>query len=105
PLSLVMLVIVWFLLTRVLFKAEITEIPGGRKLINEELSKLGRMNSGEVRVLVVFVLAAVSWITIPLAFEGLISDAGIAMVAALLLFLLPAGAARGVRLLDWDSAV
>ena len=105
PLSLVMLVIVWFLLTRILFKAEITEIPGGRKLINEELSKLGRMNSGEIRVLVIFVLAAASWITIPLAFEGLISDAGIAMVAALLLFLLPAGAARGVRLLDWDSAV
>lgn len=105
PLSLVMMVIVWFLLTRVLFKAEIKEIPGGRELIAEELSKLGRMSSGEVRVLVIFVLAAVSWITIPLAFKGLISDAGIAMVAAVLLFLLPAGAARGVRLLDWDSAV
>src|SRR5699024_4804810 len=31
--------------------------------------------------------------------------AGIAMAVALLLFLLPAGAARGVRLLDWESAV
>ncbi|NUL46848.1 DASS family sodium-coupled anion symporter [Cellulosimicrobium funkei] len=105
PLSAVMLVVVWFLLTRVLFKAEITEIPGGRELIHSELSKLGRMSSGEIRVLVVFVLAAVSWITIPLLFEDLISDAGIAMVAAVLLFLLPAGAARGVRLLDWESAV
>jgi solute carrier family 13 (sodium-dependent dicarboxylate transporter), member 2/3/5 len=105
PLSVVMMVLVWFLLTRVLFKAEIQEIPGGRQLISDELSKLGRMSSGEVRTLVIFVLAAVSWITIPLVFEGLISDAGIAMAAALLLFLLPAGAARGVRLLDWDSAV
>lgn len=105
PLSLVMMVIVWFLLTRVLFKAEITEIPGGRELISDELSKLGRMSSGEIRVLVVFVLAAASWIIVPLAFEGLISDAGIALLAALLLFLLPAGAARGVRLLDWESAV
>ncbi|HEY4614040.1 MAG TPA: DASS family sodium-coupled anion symporter [Citricoccus sp.] len=106
PLSLVMLVLVWFLLTRVLYRAEIQEIPGGRKLIANELSKLGKMSSGEMRVLGVFVLAAASWITIPLAFdEPIISDAGIAMVAALLLFLLPAGANRGVRLLDWESAV
>ncbi|MGW9551635.1 SLC13 family permease [Citricoccus zhacaiensis] len=105
PLSIVMMFIVWFLLTRVLFKAEIKEIPGGRELISDELSKLGRMSSGEIRVLAIFVLAAASWITIPLLFEDLISDAGIAMVAGLLLFLLPAGAARGVRLLDWESAV
>lgn len=105
PLSVVMMVVVWFLLTRVLFKAEIKEIPGGRELIHSELAKLGPMSSGEIRVLVIFVLAAASWITIPLVFEDLISDAGIAMVAALLLFLLPAGAARGVRLLDWESAV
>ncbi|MEW1979652.1 DASS family sodium-coupled anion symporter [Citricoccus sp. NPDC079358] len=105
PLSIVMMFIVWFLLTRVLFKAEIKEIPGGRELITNELSKLGRMSSGEIRVLAIFVLAAASWITIPLLFEDLISDAGIAMVAGLLLFLLPAGAARGVRLLDWESAV
>ncbi|MFC7400796.1 SLC13 family permease [Citricoccus sp. GCM10030269] len=105
PLSLVMMVIIWFLLTRVLFKAEIDEIPGGRQLITDELSKLGRMSSGEIRVLVIFVLAAASWIIMPLAFDGLISDAGIAMTATVLLFLLPAGAARGVRLIDWESAV
>ena len=105
PLSLVMLVIVWFLLTRVLFKAEIDEIPGGRELIRSEKAKLGPISSGEIRVLIIFVLAALSWIFIPLFFKGLISDAGIAMVVALLLFVLPAGAARGVRLLDWESAV
>ncbi|QCU79318.1 DASS family sodium-coupled anion symporter [Citricoccus sp. SGAir0253] len=105
PVALVMLVLVWFLLTRVLFPAEISEIPGGRALITSELSKLGPMSSGEVRVLVVFALAAISWITVPLLFDGVISDAGIAVSAALLLFLLPAGARRGVRLIDWDSAV
>ena len=34
-----------------------------------------------------------------------VSDAGIAIIAGVLLFLIPAGARRGVRLLDWDTAV
>ncbi len=106
PLAVVFLVICWFLLTKVLFKPEISEIPGGRALMNEELAKLGPMSSGEKRVLALFVLAAVSWVAIPLIFdEPFISDAGIAMVVGLLLFLSPSGSGRGVRLLDWDSAV
>lgn len=106
PLAAVFLVICWFLLTKVLFKPEISEIPGGRDLMNEELAKLGPMSSGEKRVLALFVLAAASWVTIPLIFdEPFISDAGIAMVVGLLLFLSPSGSGRGVRLLDWESAV
>ncbi|MFB9730879.1 SLC13 family permease [Ornithinimicrobium kibberense] len=106
PLAVVFLVIAWFLLTKVLFKPEIDEIPGGRTLMDEEVAKLGRMSQGEIRVLALFVLAALAWVTVPLIWEEPpISDAGIAMAVALLLFLLPAGAARGVRLLDWESAV
>ncbi|HLT84503.1 MAG TPA: DASS family sodium-coupled anion symporter [Phototrophicaceae bacterium] len=106
PLAVVFLAITWFLLTKVLFKPEIREIPGGRDLMDEELAKLGPMSSGEKRVLALFVLAAVSWVAIPLIFdEPFISDAGIAMAVGLLLFLCPSGSARGVRLLDWDSAV
>lgn len=106
PLAVVMLAICWFLLTKVLFKPEITEIPGGKELIQDELDKLGAMSSGEKRVLAIFVLAAFSWVFVPMIFDTPpISDAGIAMVVGLLLFFCPAGAARGVRLLDWDSAV
>ncbi|MGC5583440.1 SLC13 family permease [Ornithinimicrobium sp. W1665] len=106
PLAVIFLVICWFLLTKVLFKPEIDEIPGGRKLMDEEVAKLGGMSQGEIRVLGLFILAALAWVTVPLIWdEPPISDAGIAMAVALLLFLLPAGAARGVRLLDWESAV
>ncbi|OLT22180.1 carboxylate transporter [Ornithinimicrobium sp. CNJ-824] len=106
PLAVVFLVIAWFLLTKVIFKPEIDEIPGGRELMDEEVAKLGGMSQGEIRVLALFVLAALAWVTVPLIWEEPpISDAGIAMAVALLLFLLPAGAARGVRLLDWESAV
>ncbi|MCP3426625.1 DASS family sodium-coupled anion symporter [Rothia sp. AR01] len=106
PLAVVGLFVCWFVLTKVLFKPEIEEIPGGRQLIDDELAKLGPMSQGEIRVLVIFVLAAVSWITVPLAFEEPpITDAGIAMAVGALLFLLPAGAEKGVRLLDWETAV
>ena len=106
PLSAVMLVVAWFLLTKVLFRPEIDEIPGGRKLISQELEKLGPMSTGEKLVLAIFALAALSWVFVPIVFDSPpISDAGIAMVVGLLLFLLPAGARRGVRLLDWESAV
>ena len=111
PIAVVFLLIAWLLLTKVLFKPEIREIPGGAELIREERRKLGRISSGEVRVLAVFVLAALSWVFIPLIWQFMdagdppIGDAGIAMVIALALFVLPAGAARGVRLLDWEAAV
>lgn len=105
PLSVVMMAIAWFLLVKVMFKPEIDKIPGGRELIREELSKLGPMSTGEKLVLAMFVLAAVSWISLPLIFEEPpISDEGIAMVVGLLLFLIPGGANRGVRLLDWETA-
>ena len=111
PIAVVFLLIAWLLLTKVIFKPEIPEIPGAAELILEERRGLGKISSGEVRVLSVFVLAALSWVFIPLiwqiagAGDPPIGDAGIAMVVALLLFVLPAGAARGVRLLDWDAAV
>ncbi|MFC7374502.1 SLC13 family permease [Brachybacterium sp. GCM10030268] len=111
PLALVFMAIAWVLLTKVIFRPEITEIPGGAELIRDERRKLGSISSGEVRVLTIFVLAALSWVFVPLIWRLVsegdppISDAGIAMLVALLLFLLPAGAARGVRLLDWEAAV
>ena len=106
PIAIVFLLICWWLLTKVLYKPEISKIPGGRDLMTREIRKLGHMSQGEIRVLGMFLLAAVSWVSIPLIWPDNtpISDAGIAMTIAILLFVLPAGAARGVRLLDWDTA-
>ncbi|MEE4023089.1 DASS family sodium-coupled anion symporter [Gordonia sp. PKS22-38] len=107
PLAVVFLLIAWFLLTHVLFKPEIDDIPGGRRLIRGELEALGPMSQGEIRVAAIFALAATSWIAVPLIWDEdpPISDTGIAMTAAVLLFLLPSGVKPGVRLLDWETAV
>ena len=108
PLSVIVLFVCWFLLTKVLFKPEIKEIPGGKKLIANEYAKLGAMSSGELRVLIIFIAAALAWIFVPIIWSKSppITDAGIAVAVGLLLFALPAGgtANKGVRLIDWETA-
>lgn len=98
---------VW--LTRVAFPVHGRELPGGRELLDREARALGAASPAERRIAVVFALTALSWIARPLlvrhvpALSGL-TDAGIAMSAALLLFLLPSGEGSGRRLLDWRKA-
>jgi len=112
PLSILLMVGAWFILTKVMFKPEIKNIPGGAEMIRTEWDKLGPMSMGERSVLIAFIVAAVSWISVPLVSEyvfGLeepvISDSGIAMIIGVALFILPGGAKQGVRLLDWDTAL
>lgn len=111
PLSIAFLTITWFLLTKVLYPPEIPQIPGGDALIAEEIAKLGPASSGEKRVTAIFALAVASWVFLPLVSRTVfeadppISDAGIAVTIALLLFIMPAGRIGGPRLMDWETAV
>jgi sodium-dependent dicarboxylate transporter 2/3/5 len=111
PLVAVLLPATWLLLTRVLFALPSEPVEGGRALFRRELAALGPLDRGEVITLVVFVLACALWVTRPLLvelellgarpFAGL-RDAGIAMLAAVVLFVAPADRDRAV--LDWDTA-
>lgn len=108
PLAVTFLAIGWFLLTYVLFPPEISEIPGGKKLIRSELKKLGPMGSGELLVGILFVAAAILWVFLPffLKFFGIQIkgiDTIIGMGISLLLFIIPADPKRGVRLMNWES--
>lgn len=105
PLAVVLLVICWLVLTRWVFPPEMDDLPGGRRLFDEEIQRLGAFSGAEKKVLAVFLAAAVAWVAVPLLQDDpVISDAGIALVVALALFLLPSGTGRGVRLLDWEYA-
>ncbi len=108
PLAVVFLLLGWFLLTFVLFKPEIDEIPGGRALIRNELHKLGKMSTGELLVAILFATAAVLWIFLPfvlqsqgITIKGI--DTIVGMGIALLLFIIPADAKNGVRLINWET--
>jgi len=114
PLVIVFLPLAWLLLTRVLYPIRIERIEGGAGLVADSLRELGAMGRGERIVLAVFLGAASLWVTRPLL-VGLevfgarplagLSDAGIAMGAALLLFVAPAERAPRRFVLDWDTAV
>jgi len=104
PLSLVLLVIVWFVLTRIAFRCP-PNLRLDPEIIQREKRSLGPVAHEEKMVLIVFSLTALLWIfrkdlpiggfTIPgwsgwLPFGSLIDDGTIAITMALLLFLIPA---------------
>jgi solute carrier family 13 (sodium-dependent dicarboxylate transporter), member 2/3/5 len=108
PLTIVALPIVWIMLTRVVFPIQIKTIPGGRERIRGELTKLGPVSPAERRVAIVFTLTALAWVTRPLlgSFIPGLNDTSIAIAAALVLFMMPAGGnGNGGRfILDWETA-
>ena len=108
PLALVFLPIVWLLLTRVLFPIRLRRLEGGQALIERQLQDLGRPRVGEWVVAVVFLLTAVAWIGRPLWQRLLpgaqLSDAGIAMLAGVSLFVLPVDLGERRFALDWETA-
>ena len=114
PFTLVFLPLAWLMITRVLFPARLGEVAGGREMIAAEYAKLGPLGHGEKVTLSVFAGAAFLWIfgsllrDITVAgiqpLKGL-TDSGVAMLAALALFLLPVDRAKGIRAMNWDTAV
>ncbi|HUT40107.1 MAG TPA: SLC13 family permease [Gammaproteobacteria bacterium] len=108
PLSLVMLAITWFYLTRVVFRSETGPLPGGRAFIRDQLERLGPMSRQEKQVAAVFLAVAVLWVVRgiyqPDALRQ-VEDSTIAIAGALLLFMIPVDLKRGEFLLDWKTAV
>ena len=108
PLSLVMLAITWFYLTRIMFRSEVASLPGGRQLIQEQLKQLGPMSRPEKYVAAVFTTVALLWVLRGVyqpAALAMVKDSTIAIAGALLLFLIPVNLKKGEFLLDWKTAV
>ena len=108
PLVLVMLPLAWLVLTRLTFR-----IPGHASeqtasVIEAKLKALAPITRPERMLAGLMLLVAAAWIFRPLLAEALpwlrLSDAGIAMTGALMLFLLPADLKRGHFLLSWKEA-
>lgn len=106
PVTVVMLAVTWFFMNYVVFKHNMKELPGGREIISNELEKLGKVQIEEKWVLTVFSFAALMWILRGFFFEDfafteLLGDGSIAMIAAVLLFLIPTKR-KSKRILDWS---
>jgi sodium-dependent dicarboxylate transporter 2/3/5 len=114
PLVIVFLPIVWLLLTRVIFRISDSTEDGEAACTVYRHEELGPMNPGEKITLVVFALTALCWSFRPLLmkagfaghrpFAGL-TDTGIAIIAALLLFVIPVDIRKHSFVMNWRTAV
>ncbi len=109
PLSIIMLPCSWLILTKLIFKVEFQTSQETKDLLTNMKEELGRFDGAEFKVFIVFVLTALSWMlrTVLDDIKGLegLSDAGIAMISALFLFLLPSGdKEKKGALLEWKDA-
>ncbi|MHC4447246.1 MAG: SLC13 family permease [Planctomycetota bacterium] len=118
PLVAVFLPITWFLLTRVLYPVPRGRIEGARVLIQEEYERLGPVKTGERATFIVFTMTAACWMIRPILAKGLgtppdyvlaplvpgLSDAGIVVVAALVLFVIPVERQTPTFVMNWETA-
>jgi len=102
PLVVVGVFLTHAILARACLKDRKLEVAGLREEVRGELAKLGGWSRGEVLVAAVFSLTAVLWMAQPLLKPWLpgVSDAGIAMTAAVALFLIPVNWRRGEFILS-----
>lgn len=118
PCVLLLLPLCWLLLVRVLFPSDARLEHSAAATLDQRRAALGPLRGGELATLTIFFLAAFAWVTrqpkdiagvrIPGLQDALpgLSEAGIGLAAALLLFALPARDERGERrpLLTWKEA-
>lgn len=110
PLAFVLLGAAWMLLTRPL----VSQASSGLTQSTESVSlvPLGPMSEQERRVLVIFVVTALAWITRKEPFGGwsgllgvsTLGDDTVALAAALAFFVVPVSRGASEKLLDWKTA-
>jgi sodium-dependent dicarboxylate transporter 2/3/5 len=103
PLAIVMMIIAWFVLTKIIFKSD-KNLVLNKAIVKEEKIKLGNMTAEEKSVLVVFALTSFLWVfrsdidlgtlKIPgwsnlFSSASFIDDSTVAVTMALILFLIP----------------
>ncbi len=119
PLTLVFLPLTWFYLTRYAFRVTLPDLPGGKEVILSKKKSLGPMSKGERYTFVIFLGAILGWIfrkniemgsfTFPgwsnlLGIEKQVNDSTVAILAALLLFMIPTDLKKREFVLDWATA-
>jgi sodium-dependent dicarboxylate transporter 2/3/5 len=108
PLILILLPIAWLLVCAPLFRKPSTASAAVAEVVRGALRELGPISKPEIRVGVIFGFVALAWMFrlqlnewSPLAKLG---DTSIAVIGALLLFLVPSGRKSGEKLIDWPRA-
>lgn len=108
PMLLILLPLSWLILTRLVFRVDSQPSLQAARVIEQSLAELEPVSRAERLVGGLLLLVAACWIFRPLLmslFPWLhLSDAGIAMTGAMLMFLLPINLKEGRFVLSWKEA-
>tara|TARA_B100001113_G_scaffold304200_1_gene264406 strand:+ start:547 stop:1731 length:1185 start_codon:yes stop_codon:yes gene_type:complete len=104
PISAIILVVGWWLLTHIIFPIKISGNEDTRNSLQKMYLDLGKISVDERRVLLIFIFTAMAWMTRDFLdnfflFKGL-TDYGIAIIAALAVFITRSSAGSG--LIEWN---
>lgn len=107
PVVLVMVPIAWLTLTKIVFPFDANSVSGGEKVVDSELKKLGKTTTAEKRVLMIFGLMVILWVSA--SSENIkalgINNTTVAIGGGILMFLIPAGNKARDFLLDWETTL
>ncbi len=110
PLTIVLLFMLYWVMVKFLFPNGIKHSVEGKSYIKSELKSLGKLSAPEKRVLIVFAVTVILWITKDIinTIQKIVEldDTIIAMMGAISLFIIPSGnkkTTREERLLDWPD--
>lgn len=118
PFAVIFLLLAWLILIALFIPGK-SALKAETEIFRKEFSRLGRMSYEEKMVLILFVVLALLWLfradivlqsfTIPgwssaLPVPGFIDDGTVAMLIAMILFVLPSRSIKGERLMNWKTA-
>lgn len=106
PLVALLMIVSIFYITKIAYPMKVKNIKNGKQFVVDRKKELGKMSYEEKVVLGIFSLTAFMWMTRTFIWSDIIpglSDTMIAVVAAILLHLIPASGDSGERILDGDS--
>jgi sodium-dependent dicarboxylate transporter 2/3/5 len=107
PLAAIMLLSAWVVLTKFVFPTSFVTTNETKTHLKEMLTDLGPLTKDEIKISIIFALTALAWITRSVLdnydmFSGL-TDAGIAIISAILLFIIPSSTHKD-ELLNWEKS-
>jgi len=105
PVSVCMLALAWLILTKVVYPVNFTSSDETKNTLLKMLADMGPISKDEFRVGIVFFIAAGLWMFRSLIDNYVIglTDAGIAILVAIALFIIPSNSRNG-ELLSWEQS-
>jgi sodium-dependent dicarboxylate transporter 2/3/5 len=107
PSGLLLLLGLYFLITKILFVNNIRSLEGSDELIRIELDKLGRISKEEKLVISIFLMTAIGWIfksqINELIGQNLLTDHVTAMIGGIFMFSTPVNLKEEKFLMEWND--